>query len=99
MTVVAYSTYRRYVGQVDPSPSAGTAPRPATRKPGRPRTPEHVRDLVLRLARENAGWGYTRILGELRKLGIRTSRSNVINILRFQGHDPRTDATKGRWAE
>lgn len=65
---------------------------------GRPRTPEAIRELVVRLARENPGWGYTRILGELRKLKVRTSRSNVVNILRQVDVDPRTDATKGGWA-
>jgi putative transposase len=57
-----------------------------------------VKDLVLRLAREN-DWGYTRILGELKKLGVKTSRSNVVNILRGGGLDPRTDSGKGTWAE
>lgn len=33
-------------------------------RPGRRRKPEEVRELVLRLARDN-DWGYTRILGEL----------------------------------
>lgn len=55
------------------------------RKPGRPRTPEQVRKIVLRIARET-GFGYTRILGELRKLGIGgVSRSTVVNILKQAG--------------
>jgi putative transposase len=98
LSVVAYPTFRRYVGQVDPS-LAGTTPKQSTRKPGRPRTAEEVRLLVLRLARENDGWGYTRILGELKKLGITVCRSTVINMLREQQIDPKADPTKSRWAE
>ena len=98
LSVVAYSTYRHYVGQVDPS-QAGVTPRKFTAKPGRPRTSDDVRALVLRLARENEGWGYTRILGELRKLGVKVCRTTVINILREQRIDPKTDPTRSRWAE
>jgi hypothetical protein len=36
---------------------------------GRPPVDEAVRELILRLARENTSWGYVRIVSELRKLG------------------------------
>lgn len=58
--------------------------RRSPRKPGRPRTPEDVRKLVVRMARENA-WGYTRILGELKKLRIKVGRGTVVNILKEAG--------------
>ncbi len=37
---------------------------------GRPATPAEVEALLLRLARDNPGWGYSRINGELTKLGV-----------------------------
>src|SRR6266540_5406742 len=52
------------------------------RRPGRPSIDGEVRELVLRLARENTGWGYVRIVGELRKLGIDVSATLVRNLLK-----------------
>src|SRR5262249_50031395 len=66
-------------------------------KPGRPRTPDEIRDLVVQIARDNQ-WGYTRALGELKKLGIRNvSRSTVVNILKDAGLDPGPKRGEGTW--
>lgn len=56
---------------------------------GRPRKPEEVRELVLRLARENDQWGNNRIAGELGKLGISIDPKTVKNILKAHGLYPR----------
>jgi putative transposase len=58
------------------------------RRPGRPPLGPEVRELILRLARENCHWGYVRIVGELRKLGISVSATLVRNVLARSGIQP-----------
>jgi putative transposase len=70
----------------------------SSRKPGRPRTADDVRALIVRIAQET-GWGYTRVLGELRKLGHHLSRQTVKNILVEHGLDPGPKRGKGTWDE
>jgi putative transposase len=66
-------------------------------KGNRPR--RDLRELVRHIAAET-DFGYTRILGELRKLGIRRiCRQTVKNILKEQGTDPRPKCGKGTWDE
>jgi putative transposase len=50
--------------------------------PGRPRTGRELSELVVRMARENPGWGYDRIAGALSNLGEKLSDQTVGNILR-----------------
>ena len=58
---------------------------------GRPATRRTIRALVLRLARENPGWGYRRIHGELVGLGAKIAASTVWEILKNAGIDPTPD--------
>ena len=60
---------------------------PRRRTGGRGTAPE-LRRLVLRLATENATWGYRRIGGELAGLGYRLAPSTVWSILKRAGLDP-----------
>ena len=61
-----------------------TYPRPV----GRPPIRREVRELVLRLARENPRWGYQRIVGELKGLGVAVSATTVRTWLRAGGLGP-----------
>jgi transposase InsO family protein len=58
------------------------------RYPGRPSMSREVTELVLRMARENTGWGYDRIVGALGNLGYLVSDQTVGNILRRFGIGP-----------
>jgi len=49
---------------------------------GRPPLAEPVRELIVRMARENPRWGYFRIRGELHKLGFTVSATTFRPVLR-----------------
>ena len=67
-------------------------------RPGRPPTIRSTRTQVLRLARENTGWGYRRIHGELLVLGVKVAASTVWEILKDAGVDPAPERTHSTWA-
>src|SRR6266542_1690706 len=69
------------------------------RSPGRPAVDERIRLLVLRFARENPGWGYPRIAGELRKLGLRVSPSTIRRILLANRLGPAPRRSGPSWRE
>lgn len=74
------------------------AARSLPKRPGRPRTVRSVRVLVLRLARENPGWGYRRIHGELLVLGVHVAASTVWEILKEAGIGPAPERALPTWA-
>jgi putative transposase len=67
-----------------------------TRKPGRPRKATDIRMLVLKLASENPGWGYTKIRDALRGLKIDIGRPTVADILSHAGVEPAPERRRQR---
>jgi putative transposase len=67
------------------------------RRPGRPPVDQQRRQLILRLARENSHWGYVRIVGELRKLGVMVSATLVRNVLAHAGIPPAPERAASSW--
>jgi len=89
LDIVSIKTYRRWVREERGGRQPG--------KVGRPRLTKSLRELIVRLARENAGWGARRILGELKKLAVKVSRSSVRRVLVDEKilPDPERHAPKG----
>jgi putative transposase len=53
--------------------------------------------MVLRLARENPHWGYKRIAGELKGVGISVSATSVRKMLREAGLAPGPERAPSLW--
>ncbi|NJO55958.1 MAG: transposase, partial [Rhodospirillales bacterium] len=88
--IVSVKTYQQWLREQ----AAGRQPG----RVGRPRKiTESLRELILRLAKENVGWGVRRVVGELQKLAITRSRSSVRRVLVDEGMlpDPGRHAPKG----
>jgi putative transposase len=71
---------------------------PAGRR-GRPPLSAEVRELVLRLARENPRWGHRRICGELAKLGFRVSPTSIRRLLAQAKLEPAPRRSGPSWRE
>lgn len=92
VSIVRPRTYRRWRERR----SQG---KPPAKKMGRKGTSETIRQIVVRLAKQNQ-WGYARIVGELRKLRIRcVGRTTVRTILKEEGIHPGPKRGPGTWDE
>jgi putative transposase len=60
----------------------------ATPRSGRRGVLAEIQCLVVRMANENATWGYTRIQGALKNVGHRVGRSTIARILKLHGIPP-----------
>ncbi len=66
---------------------------------GRPALPQETVELIVRLARENPRWGYLRIVGELKKLGVTVSKTSVAAVLRRHRLPPAPRRSGPTWSE
>ena len=67
------------------------------RTPGRPPLERSLRELILRLSRENPHWGYKRIVGELKGLDVAVSATSVRKVLLEAGLQPAPQRTQSSW--
>jgi hypothetical protein len=74
-------------------------PRHPSRRPGRPPLDPSIKELILRLGRENPRWGYLRIRGELLKLGVDVSATTIATVLRQSGLGPAPRRIGPTWTQ
>lgn len=93
--------YRKLVAtKYDGSAKRSTPKREPAAPPGRPPTRAELEALVVRLARENPTFGYTRIAQTLASLGHELGRSTVAAILQRAGLDPASGpGRRSTWAQ
>jgi putative transposase len=69
----------------------------AHRAPGRPPLARPLAELIPRLARENPHWGYRRIVGELKAVGVSVSATSVRKVLLEAGLQPAPERGHSSW--
>ena len=89
--IVSYKTYQRWVRELRKGRKPGRV--------GRPRVSKETRDLIIRIAKDNAQWGYRRVVGELRKLALSVSSSTVSRMLKDEGVYPEPGKGQSRTGE
>ncbi len=90
-TIVTPDTLLRWYRQLVAKMYDGST----SRKPGRPKTAAEIEKLVLDMASNNPGWGYTRICGALFNLGHVIGRNTVKRFMLDNGIDPAPIRSKG----
>ncbi|MBF0386000.1 MAG: helix-turn-helix domain-containing protein [Candidatus Omnitrophica bacterium] len=92
ISIVHYSTFRNWIQDLN-------CPR-IKQKDKRGRPPKitlAIKQLIVHMAKHNK-WGYTKILGELKKLGvIKTAKTTIKNVLKEYGIDPLNYRREDTW--
>lgn len=83
-TVVAPDTLLRWYRQLVAAKYDGSG----KRGPGRPGIKRPITDLITEMARDNPGWGYTKIRGALFNLGHEVARNTIKTTLLNKGLEP-----------
>lgn len=69
------------------------------RGPGRPGIMREISQLIVRMAVDNPGWGYTRIQGALENLNHKVGRGTIANALKANGIEPAPErGRRTRWS-
>ena len=87
-TIVTPDTILRWHRQLI---AAKNAHPPKQKRVGRPGLMKTIRDHIVRMAKDNARWGYARIQGELKKLGHTVAPSTIAKTLKDHGVPPNTE--------
>jgi hypothetical protein len=61
---------------------------------GRPGIMRHISELIVRMAQDNRGWGYTRIQGALANLDHKVGRGTIANVLKRNGIEPSPERSR-----
>src|SRR5919199_2826830 len=69
------------------------------RRAGRPSLPAETVELIVRLAQDNPRWGYLRVVGELKKLGVTVSKTSVATVLRRHRLPPAPRRWGSAWSQ
>jgi putative transposase len=64
------------------------------RGPGRPGIMREIEELIVRMAHENSGWGYTRLRGALANLSHQVGPGTIANVLKRNGIEPAPERSK-----
>jgi len=66
---------------------------------GRPPITAECRDLIIRMAKDNPGWGYCRIRGELLKVGDTVAATTIRSVLAAAGIPPSSRRAHLSWKQ